>query len=185
MSESELSFQRYSTLILRHNIDLVKREITLQGNVSMKMLTKLDKALKLLEIQPEDITIVINTLGGDVEAALGIIDRIRNSSSNIHTIGTGVIMSAGIPILAAGITRKATKYARFMYHCPSMNLPFNRISNVESEVKYTKELGRIMDHFLAEVTSKPYAFWVTLGKHIDHNFNADQALEYGLISEIL
>lgn len=182
---SNLSFQRYSGLILRYNIDLVKREISLVGPITMKTLIKLDKALKLLEIQPDDITIVLNTSGGDIEAALGIIDRIRCSSSKIHMIGTGIIMSAGIPILAAGATRKATRFTRFMYHCPSASVPFTRLGNIDTEVKYIKELGKVIDKFLAEATGKSYAFWTTLGKHVDHNFDAEKAMEYNLIDEIL
>lgn len=185
MSDNELSFNRFSGLVLKHGIDLVKREVYLQGPVSMNMLKRLDKALKLLEIQPEDITVTINTQGGDIEAAFGIIDRIRTSSSAIHTVGTGVVMSAGIPILASGATRKATKYTRFMYHCPSSSLPLLRVSNIDAEVKYTKELGRVMDKLLSETTSKPYSFWVSIGKHVDHNFNSENALSYGLIDEVI
>jgi len=183
--DSQLSFNRFSSLVLRHSIDLVKREVNISGPISMRTLFKLDKQLKLLEIQADPITVVINTPGGDVEAALGIIDRLRNSSSEIHTIGTGIVMSAGVPILAAGISRKATKYARFMYHGPTMALGRDRIPNVDSEIKYVKELSRATDSFLAEVTGKPYTFWSGMGKHVDHYFGADMALEFNLIDEIL
>lgn len=182
---SDIGFTRYSGLILKHNLDVVKREIVLSGSVSHKMLSRLDKHLKILEIQPEAITIVVNTGGGDIEAALGIVDRIRLSPCHITTIGTGIVMSAGIPILSSGASRKATKYTRFMYHCPGLSMSFHRLTNVDAEVKYTKELGRIMDKLLAENTKKNYIFWSGLGKHVDYNFNAEQALEFGLIDEIL
>ncbi len=42
-----------------------------------------------------------------------------------------------------------------------------------------------MLQFLAERTTKPYSFWASTGKHVDHHFDAEQALEYGLIDEIL
>ena len=182
---SELSFSRYSGLILRHNIDLVKREIAISGVISWKTLTKLDKQLKLLEIQADPITVIVNTSGGDIEATLGIIDRIRNSSNEITTVGTGIIMSAGIPILASGTHRKATQFARFMHHDGGIGLTFTRMASAESEVKYSKELNNIINKFLASRTNKPYSFWVTTGKHVDFYFTADEALTYGLIDEIL
>jgi ATP-dependent Clp protease protease subunit len=185
MSDGELSFNRFSGLVLRHGIDLVKREVVISGAISMRTLSKLDKHLKLLEIQEGAITVVINTPGGDVEAALGIVDRIRNSSNEINTIGTGIIMSAGIPILAAGRSRKATKYAKFMYHGPNFAMGRERIPNVDNEVKYVKDLDRSVNSFLAEATEKPYTFWSGMGKHVDNYFGADMALEYGLIHEIL
>ncbi len=185
MSDNELSFQRYSGLILRHNIDLVRREIAITGSISWKTLTKLDKQLKLLEIQTDPIIIIVNTPGGDLEATLGIIDRIHNSSSEITTIGTGIIMSAGIPIIASGTYRKATKFARFMHHDCSMGLTFSRLASAESELKYCKELNNTINKYLASKTTKPYSFWVTTGKHVDHYFTSEEALSYGLIDEIL
>lgn len=182
---SDISFARYSGLLLRHNLDIVKRELVINGTITPKTLTKLDKHLKLLENQPDPITVIVNTGGGDVEVALGIVDRFSLSPCKINTIGTCVVMSAGVIILAAGYYSKATRYTRFMYHGPSVGLPVDRISNIDAEVKYTKELGRIMDRYLSEHTAKPYSFWATLGKHVDNNFGAEQALEYGLIDEII
>lgn len=182
---AEINFGRYSSLILRHNLDLVKRQITISGDISQRTLIKIDKQLKILENQSEDIEIMVNTGGGDIEAALGIVDRIRISPCKINTLGLSVVMSAGTIILAAGKHRCATKYTRFMYHCPAVGIPFGRVGGVEAEVKYTKELGRIMDSYLSETTHKPYSFWSTLGKHVDHNFGAEIALEYGLIDEII
>jgi len=181
----KISFSRYSRLILRHNIDVVKREIVLSGQVNAKMLLKLDKQLKLLENQDEPIHIVINTEGGHLYETMGIVDRIRNSPNEIITIGTCKIMSAGVIIIAAGDIRKATKYTRFMHHSAGMGMSYERMPNLEGEIKHTKELDRIMLQFLAERTSKPYSFWAITGKHVDYHFDAEQALEYGLIDEIL
>lgn len=182
---SELSFNRYSGLILKNNLDVVRREIVLQGHVSMGMLSKLDKHLKLLEIQEGGITVKINTPGGDVEACLGIIDRITSSSHEITTVGTGIIMSAGVPILAAGDIRKATRFTRFMHHGMSANVPTNRIPNIEGELKYFKELDKVINRFLGEKTLKNYLFWAGLGKSVDAYFDAETAKEFGVIDEII
>ena len=120
-------------------------------------------------------------------ASFAIIDRIRNSPNTIHTIGTGVIMSAGISILAAGDTRAATKYASFMHHGLS-NGPGNSWENIatqEQNLKASKDLDRTRFRYLAERTKKPYSFWASAGKHVDHSFSAEEALEYGLIEKIL
>lgn len=182
---TEISFARYSGLILRHNIDILNREITLSGQITHKTLTKLDKQLKMLELQPDEITIRISTPGGDMEAALGIIDRIRTSPCVINTIGTCIIMSAGLMILVSGQNRKATKYARFMHHAASMGIHSSRMTTVENEVKYCKELERVTSNILATTTKKPYSYWASLGKHIDHYFNAEEALELGIVDEVI
>jgi len=56
-----------------------------------------------------ELTLYINSQGGDLYQALGLIDMMRLSGKPIHTIGLGAVMSAAFLIFAAG-----TKECRFI-----------------------------------------------------------------------
>jgi ATP-dependent Clp protease, protease subunit len=172
--------------ILKENIDLDQRTIQINTPISAKAADRFNRALTFLEgIHGDPINVVINSPGGSVYDAFAIIDRIQSSSCHITTIGTGFVASAAIPILASGNTRKVTRYTTLMYHEPSFNLPSERLSTAEVETKHVKQLSQRFNKFMAENSLKPYSFWVASGKHVDFYFDAEKALELGIIDEIV
>lgn len=50
----------------------------------------------------ENLTLIITSYGGDLFAALALIDVMRGSAIPIHTIGLGVVASAGLMTFIAG-----------------------------------------------------------------------------------
>lgn len=58
----------------------------------------------------------INTPGGVVSQGLALIDTMNISKTPVHTVGTGMIASMGIPIFITGKKRMATEHAIFMFH---------------------------------------------------------------------
>jgi ATP-dependent protease ClpP protease subunit len=38
---------------------------------------------------------------------------------------------------------------------------------------------------MAETTKMPYSYWTSIGKHVDFYFDADKALEIGLLDEVI
>ena len=184
----EISFNKYTSLLLRNGIDMLNREVSIIGDIKLSTFVKFDRQLKMLETNKEDITVVLNSIGGSVVEALAIVDRIRNSPCTIDIVATGAVMSAALSILASGHHRKATKYTNFMHHGLSQSTSGHvseTIPQIENELKASKDLDRVRFKHLAECTKKPYSFWASAGKHVDHIFSADQALEYGLIDEIV
>lgn len=172
-------------MILKEDINLDERVINIRGSITSKTAERFNKSISFLEsVHDSAITVMVNSPGGDIYSAFAIIDRIQNSRCTITTIATGLVASAGIPILASGNIRKATKNVSLMYHEPSFNLPFERLTTAELETKHVKELGRRMNTFMSENSKKNYSFWSALGKHIDYYFDAEKALEFGLIEEI-
>ena len=175
-----------SRCILKENIDLDQRVIHLNTGIGLKSLDKLTRSLSFLEsIGSEPITIVINSPGGSIYDAFAIIDRIQNSSCVIITVGTGLVASAAIPILASGNIRKATKHCSLMYHEPSFNMPLERLAAADSETKHVKYLSQRLNKFMAASTDESYSYWVKAGKYVDFYFDADKALELGIIDEIV
>lgn len=69
-----------------------------------------------VEDRPEVINLLITTPGGDMDAAISLIDVIRGSHIPVRTIATGRCNSAGLCILMAGSQRVATPHTALMSH---------------------------------------------------------------------
>ena len=65
-----------------------------------------------------EFDIHLTTYGGDVYAALGVYDIIKNLTGDytVNIICSGYVMSAGIPIILAGTNRCAYENTTFMIH---------------------------------------------------------------------
>lgn len=171
--------------ILKENINLEDRVLQLNTAITSKSIDKFIRALSFLESMSDSvITIFINSPGGDVYSAFNLIDRIQNSSCDIITVGTGLVASAAIPILVSGDIRMATRNVSLMYHEPSFNSPFQRLTAAEIETKHVKQLGQKLNRFMAESTKKPYSYWAAISKHVDFYFDAEKAVELGVIDSI-
>lgn len=75
------------------------------------------------------LTLYINSQGGDLYGALGLIDLMRNSQLPIRTIGYGSVMSAAFLILASG-----TKGERYI--APNTGIMCHQFSTSEDVGKY-------------------------------------------------
>ncbi len=67
----------------------------------------------------EDITIEINTDGGEVDQGFAMIDMIEEAKAKgirVHTLVRGCCYSMGVALLQAGTTRGITKYSSIMVH---------------------------------------------------------------------
>ncbi len=65
---------------------------------------------------PERITLMINSWGGSVFAAWGLIDVVEHSRIPVDTVGIGCILSAGLAIFLAGTQRTVTEHTSIMSH---------------------------------------------------------------------
>ena len=168
--------------ILRDGIDLNDRVIYFTGSITPRSSDRLIKSIDYLSgIHSDPITIQITSGGGDVTAGLAIIDAIKTAKCQVYVKAIGLNASMAIPIIAAGVQRTATENAIFMYHSASAGLPYDKLPAIESDIKYIKKLNARLDKIMAQHTAKPYIFWNKIGKHTDHYFDAEEALEYGLI----
>jgi ATP-dependent Clp protease protease subunit len=52
--------------------------------------------------RPENLTFVINSPGGDVNACFALIDTVKSSKIPVHTVGLGMIASCGFNLFIAG-----------------------------------------------------------------------------------
>lgn len=130
----------------------------------------------------KQLTLYINSIGGDVTDALGLIDVMRWSPRKIATIGVGNVLSAAFLVFAAGKKgqRAIGRNTSIMIHQFS-----NELNNKYHETKeYMKEMDRThnrMVEVLSEYSNlsekqvrskflKSTDVWIT----------AEQMVEYGI-----
>lgn len=133
----------------------------------------------------KDISLYINSPGGSVYAGLGIYDTMQYIQSDVSTICTGMAASMAAVLLVAGEKgkRHALKHSRVMIHQPMGGIQ-GQASDIEITsreiLKLKKELYTIISDHSGQPYDKVYAdsdrdYWMT----------SDEALEYGMIDNIL
>lgn len=133
----------------------------------------------------KDIQLYFNTPGGSVYAGLGIYDTMQYISADIATICTGMAASMGAILLTAGTKgkRSALKHSRIMIHQP-MGGAEGHASDIEITareiVKLKKELYEIIALHSGNTIEK-----VEKDADRDYWMTSKEALEYGMIDEIL
>jgi ATP-dependent Clp protease protease subunit len=136
--------------------------------------------------EKEDISIYINTNGGDASALVNIIDVMGMIKSDIKTIVIGKAYSAGAFILAAGTPGKryATRNSKIMLHGVQVALPPDAQKKSEIYINYLKSHNRQLLENLARNTKKT-AEEVMKDCENDVWMEPTDAIEYGIIDAIL
>lgn len=135
------------------------------------------------------IEFYVNTHGGSASDMFAIYDMMRQirKKCEIHTIGMGKIMSAGVLLLAAGTKgkRKIGAHARVMIHSVlgGTEGPLHNIQNEFDEIKfvqqaYTKALIKETD-----LTAK--GMDDLLKRHVNIYLSAEEAVKYGIADEVI
>jgi len=100
------------------------------------------------------LTLYINSQGGDLYQALGLIDIMRNSAVPIQTIGYGSVMSAAFLILSSGT--KGLRYVApntgIMCHQMSSSEDIGKYHDIKAARKETDRLNHAMYTVLKENT---------------------------------
>ena len=99
------------------------------------------------------LTIYINSTGGDLYQALGLIDAMRNSQLPIRTIGIGSIMSAAFLIFTCGTPgeRYVSKHTGIMCHQFS-GTSEGKYHDIKAEMKENDRLNQTMYDILKSVS---------------------------------
>lgn len=132
-----------------------------------------------------DISMYLNTPGGQVTSGLGIYDTMQLVSPDVATICTGMAASMGSVLLCAGEKgkRSALPHSRVLIHQP-LGGARGQASDILIAAKEIEKTRTELVSIIAEHCGQPYEkvfadadrdFWLT----------APEALEYGLIDEIL
>ena len=133
----------------------------------------------------KDIQVYFNTPGGSVYAGLGIYDTMQYISANVSTICTGMAASMGAILLTAGAKgkRSALKHSRIMIHQP-MGGASGQASDIEITAREIMKIKKELYQIISFHTGKPVE-QVEIDADRDHWMTSEEAVEYGMIDEIL
>jgi ATP-dependent Clp protease protease subunit len=180
-SRGERSFDIYSRL-LNDRIVMVGSPIDDEvANVVVAQLLHLES-----DDPDKDISLYVNSPGGDVYAGLAIYDTLTFVKPDIRTICVGVAMSMGAVLLAAGTKgkRNALPNAKILIHQVWTGQFGGQASDVEIRAREVLDLKSRVEQILADHTGQPLER-VAKDTDRDHFMSAHEALEYGLIDEVI
>jgi ATP-dependent Clp protease, protease subunit len=180
-SRGERSFDIYSRL-LNDRIVMVGSPIDDEvANVVVAQLLHLES-----EDPDKDISLYVNSPGGDVYAGLAIYDTLTFVKPDIRTICVGIAMSMGAVLLAAGTKgkRSALPNAKILIHQVWTGQFGGQASDVEIRAREVLDLKRRVEQILADHTGQPLER-VAADTDRDHFMSSAEAVEYGLIDEVI
>jgi len=180
-SRGERSFDIYSRL-LNDRIVMVGSPIDDEvANVVVAQLLHLES-----DDPDKDISLYVNSPGGDVYAGLAIYDTMTFVKPDIRTICAGIAMSMGAVLLAAGTKgkRSALPNAKILIHQVWTGQFGGQASDVEIRAREVLDLKSRVEQILADHTGQPLDR-VSEDTDRDHFLSAQDALEYGLIDDVI
>jgi ATP-dependent Clp protease, protease subunit len=133
-----------------------------------------------------DIEIYINSPGGSFTALTAIYDTMRYIKPDVRTVCLGQAASAAAVILAAGTKGKrlALPNSRILIHQPATEGGYGQSSDIEIQAREILRIRSLMEQMLAEDTGKT-TDEISRDIERDKYLTAEQALEYGIIDEVL
>ena len=133
----------------------------------------------------KDINLYINSPGGDITGLLAIYDTMKYIKPAVSTFCFGQAASAAAVLLGAGTKGKrfALPHARVLLHQPWGGVG-GQASDIEIQAREILRMKDMLNAMLAHDTGQSVE---RITKDTDRDFiiSADEAVEYGLIDEVI
>jgi ATP-dependent Clp protease, protease subunit len=145
--------------------------------------------MKLLFLQSEnrhqDIHFYINSPGGSVSSTLAIYDTMQFLDCKVATYCVGLAASGGAILVAGGEKGKrfALKHSKVMIHQPYGQVG-GQVSDIEIQAEDIIKTRALLNEILAQHTGQEIDR-VARDTERDRYMTADEAVEYGLVDEVL
>lgn len=179
-NRGERSFDIYSRLLKDRIIFLGTPVESQMANLIIAQLLFLDHD------DPEaDISIYINSPGGEVYSGLAIYDTMQMIRPDIRTYCVGMGASMAAVLLAGGTAGKryALPNSRIMIHQGSSGFRGN-IPDIEVQARETFSVINKLTQILADHTGQPFDK-VKADTQRDYYMTGEEAREYGLVDQVL
>jgi ATP-dependent Clp protease protease subunit len=136
--------------------------------------------------RPErDVSLYVNSPGGQVYAGLAIYDTMQSIGCDVQTICCGVAMSMAALILTAGAPGKRLTLpnGRMLIHQPTGGYQ-GQSSDIEIHARETLALRRQLDELYAKHTGQTAA-QINADSERDRYITPEEAVAYGLVDRIV
>ncbi len=166
---------------------LARRELECVGDINAETVYSLCRQLRHLQHEdPEgEITIFINSPGGEVNSGLALYDVMKAITCPIRTVCLGIAASMGAILFAAGDKRDILPHGKVMIHDPLIPGGLGGSAlEVETISRNLLETRRITGSILAECTGKTLEE-IYAATARDTWFTAENAVEFGLADRVV
>ena len=176
----ERSYDIYSRLLNDRIIFLGEEINSVSANLVVAQLLHLES-----QDAEKDISLYINSPGGEVYSGLAILDTMNFIKPQVSTICVGMAASMAAVLLSAGAKGKrfCLPHSKVMIHQPSGGAQGQQteIEIVAEEIKKTR---RELNQILSDASGPPIEK-VQADTERDNYLTAAEALDYGLIDRIV
>ena len=133
----------------------------------------------------KDISLYIDSPGGDVYAGLGILDTMNFIKPDVSTICVGMAASMGAVLLAAGAKGKrlALPNSMVMIHQPSSGVQGQQ-TDIQIVADETKWIRQHINELLSDYTGQSIEK-VNADTERDNYLRAQEACDYGLVDRVI
>lgn len=190
-SEPELrTINLYGDITEQKGADVVAALLYLENTSHSPVLEDPENPESAPIIVARSIAMMVSTHGGvasDMFSILDVMDMVKERTCDIETFGIGKVMSAGVPILAAGTKgkRKVGRNCRIMLHnvmAGSHGTIFSMENELE-EIKWVQE--RYIETLASYTKLTPSKIKKLLKTQKDVYISAEEAIKMGIADEII
>ena len=179
-SRGERSFDIYSRLLSERIVFLGTPIDDNVGNLIMAQLLHLES-----EGPDKDISLYINSPGGEVPALLATYDTMQYVQPDVSTICMGQAASVAAVLLLAGARGKrlALPHSRVMLHQPYGGAE-GQAADIEIQAKEITRNRKLLEELISEHTGQPLE---KVARDTDRDFilTAEGAVDYGIVDEVI
>ena len=166
---------------------LRERIVFLAGPIDDNVANIVIAQLLFLEAEDpkKDITLYINSPGGQIQSGLAIVDAMHHIKPDVATVCVGMAASMGAIILSQGMKGKryALPNAEVMIHQPLTGVE-GQASDIVITANHIIRLKEKLTKMISEATGQDYKK-VEKDKDRDYWMSADEAKKYGIVDVIL
>ena len=133
----------------------------------------------------KDISLYIDSPGGEVYAGLGILDTMNFIKPEVSTICVGMAASMAAVLLASGAKGKrlCLPNSMVLIHQPSSGVEGQQ-TDIQIVAEETEWIRQRLHEILSEATGQPIEK-VNADTERDNYLRAKEALEYGLVDRVI
>jgi ATP-dependent Clp protease, protease subunit len=179
-NRGERAYDIFSRLLANRIVFLGTQIDDTSANLVIAQLLHLES-----ESTSKDISLYINSPGGDMNALFGIHDTMQYVAPDVATICVGQAASAAAVLLAAGTPGKryALPNARVLIHQPHGGAQ-GQSTDLELQIAEVVEMRRRMVDILVSATHQTVDR-ITVDIDRDYIVRGDEAVRYGLVDHII
>lgn len=178
-SSGEKAYDIYSRLLKDRIIILTGEIDDNTANIVVAQLLYLDS------INNNDISLYINSPGGSITAGMAIYDTMNFIKSDVSTICLGMAASMGAFLLSSGT--KGKRYclpnSEVMIHQP-LGGASGQATEIKIAAEHILKIKEKLNKILASNTNKNIKT-IEIDTERDNYLSSEEALQYGLIDQIL